>query len=130
MSAPVNGSTHGSVNGSVNGSVHSDPGFDRIRPRRPGPVPGHALRPRDPDGRERLYSAVNPVSEQGERRPLPFAATVECSKCHACSTSTLPRAVIQSLPGLHLPWVKRGYGSFMRCPSCKRFRWMSIRIGY
>ena len=105
-----------------------DGGFDRIRPRSPGPAaPGHAYRPRDPEGRERLYSGGSP---EAPCRPLPFAATLECSACEARTTSTLPRAALQSLAGFHLPWVRRRYGSFMRCPACKHYTWMSVRIGY
>lgn len=106
-------------------------GFERIRHRRQGggaPMT-RASRPRDPDGRDRLYSGVDPDAEPG-CRPLPFAAVIECSDCYQRSTFTLPRAVLRCVPGFHLPWLKRGHGSFMRCPACHHFRWMSVKVGF
>jgi hypothetical protein len=107
-------------------------GFDRLRHRRQSTTaPLRAARPRDPDGRDRLYSGFDPDAATGQgMRPLPFAAVLECSGCDQRSSATLPRAIMQCVPGLHLPWVKRRHGSYMRCPACRHYRWMSVRVGF
>lgn len=101
----------------------SSEGFDRLR-RRPGapgvvdPVVGK--RPQDPQGRRSLYSVA-------EQPPATGAVTVACSDCGETSVAT-PRQVIGlALPSLHLPLLKRGHPSWMRCPACGRRAW--VRLG-
>ena len=101
-------------------------GFDRLR-RRTDPVAG---RPRatstgrravDPQGRQALYSTA-------VEQPAPGAVTVECSSCGA-STNVTPRQLVKlSLPSIHLPLLRRGHSSWMRCPACHRRTWVKLVI--
>jgi len=71
-------------------------------------------------GRRALYS----VSEQA---PAPGAVTIDCSSCRQISV-VMPRALVGLLlPSLHLPIVRRGHSSWMRCPACRRRTW--VRVG-
>ena len=98
-----------------------DDGFDRLRRRGATPqaaAPGGA-RP-DPQGRHALYS----VSEQP---PTPGAVTVTCSSCEQTSLVTPRQLVGLALPSLHLPVLRPGHPSWMRCPACSRRTW--VRLG-
>jgi hypothetical protein len=95
----------------------SEDGFDRLR-RRSADVP--VDRPRDPPGRRSLFS----VSEQ----PAAVGAvTVSCSSCGLTSVATPRQALRLAVPSLHLPLVKRGHPSWMRCPACGARTW--VRLG-
>ncbi len=38
-----------------------------------------------------------------------------------------PRQLLMlALPSLHLPFVRRGYPSWMRCPACDRRTWVKV----
>lgn len=98
-------------------------GFDRLRRRRPEGAPDAVpLRnaPADPLGRRALYSVA-------EQPPCLGAVTIDCSACSETSVVTPRRLVGLVLPSLHLPLVRRGYSSWMRCPSCGQRTW--VRIG-
>jgi hypothetical protein len=94
-------------------------GFDRLRPRvlegntAPAPVG-------DPQGRRSLYSVA-------AQPPALGAVTVECSACQEASVVT-PRGLVRlAVPSLHLPLLRRGHPSWMRCPACRRRTW--VRVG-
>jgi hypothetical protein len=101
----------------------TDPGFDRLRPRA-GSARGGARRVtslhRDPEGRQSLYSVT-------EQPPAPGTVTVECSACEQVSVVTPRQLVTLALPSVHLPMLRRGHPSWMRCPACGRRTW--VRIG-
>ena len=91
-------------------------GFDRLRPRRQAA----AVAPADPLGRRALYSVA-------EQAPALGAVTIDCSSCGHTSVVT-PRALLGlAVPSLHLPIVRRGHSSWMRCPACRRRTW--VRVG-
>lgn len=91
-------------------------GFDRLRTRRPGA----AVAPADPLGRRALFSVA-------EQAPALGAVTLDCSGCGQTSVVT-PRALLGlAVPSLHLPLVRRGHSSWMRCPACHRRTW--VRVG-
>lgn len=99
-------------------------GFDRLRPRRADAGPrraGHGpAAPPDPLGRRALYSGA-------EQPPAPGAVTLDCSSCRTTSVVT-PRGLLGlALPSVHLPLVRRGHPSWMRCPACRRRTW--VRLG-
>jgi hypothetical protein len=96
----------------------TDPGFDRLRPRG-GTTSGAAPLRVDPQGRQSLYS----VSGQP---PAPGAVTISCSSCGENSVVTPRRLVRLALPSLHLPLVRRGHPSWMRCPACHRRTWVKV----
>jgi uncharacterized protein with PIN domain len=95
-------------------------GFDRIRPRR-GRGGGALRLARDPEGTRALYTT--------EMQPAAFGtATVECSSCGGTTTVTARQLVSLSVPSVHLPVVRRGFPSWLRCPSCRRRSWVKLRI--
>ena len=98
-----------------------EPGFDRLRRR--GATASREVPLRvDPQGRQSLYS----VSEQ--QPPAPGAVTVECSSCGEISLVTPRQLVGLALPSVHLPFVRRGHPSWMRCPACRRRTWVKVVI--
>lgn len=96
------------------------PGFDRLRPRSSGGPAIASARPSDPEGRRSLYSVADQPPSLG-------AVTVACSACERTTVVTPRRLLGLVAPSLHLPLVKRGYPSWMRCPSCARRTW--VRLG-
>ena len=96
----------------------TDPGFERLRPRG-GTTAGAAPLRVDPQGRQSLYS----VSGQP---PAPGALTIACSSCRERSVVTPRQLVLLALPSLHLPFVRRGHPSWMRCPACDRRTWVKV----
>lgn len=97
-----------------------DAGFDRLRRRAPV-APGGAVRPADPQGRRALYSVA-------EQAPALGSVTIACSSCERETVVTPRRFVTLAAPSVHLPWVKRGHGSWMRCPSCGERTWVRVTI--
>jgi DNA-directed RNA polymerase subunit RPC12/RpoP len=99
----------------------TDSGFDRLRPRG-GPTSGAAPLRVDPLGRQSLYSVSS------GQPPAPGVLTISCSSCGERSVVT-PRQLLQlALPSLHLPLVRRGYPSWMRCPACDRRTWVKVAL--
>jgi hypothetical protein len=96
-----------------------EPGFDRLRRRGATDSAEVPLRV-DPQGRQSLYS----VPEQ--QPPAPGAVTVECSSCHEVSVVSPRQLVSLALPSVHLPYVRRGHPSWMRCPACGRRTWVKL----
>lgn len=104
-------------------------GFDRIRRR--GPVnrsdskaqsmPRTPSTPLDPHGRRALYSA-------NISAPAPWTVTVECSECETTSVVTPRQLVGLAIPSLHLPYLRRDHGSWMRCPECGRRTWVRLHL--
>ena len=40
-----------------------------------------------------------------------------------------PRQLVSlALPSVHLPFVRRGHPSWMRCPACSRRTWVKVVI--
>ena len=97
-----------------------EPGFDRLR-RRGTPVRPQASLRVDPQGRQSLYSVT-------EQPPAPGAITVECSSCAEVSVVTPRQLVTLALPSVHLPMVRRGHPSWMRCPACRRRTWVKVVV--
>jgi hypothetical protein len=99
--------------------------FDRLRPRdaaAPAPAPRQGLGA-DREGKRALFSTEAPPVGA----PQFGAVTVSCSACSATTVLTPRQALTAALPSVHLPLVKRGYPSWMRCPACGRRTW--VRIG-
>ena len=96
----------------------TDSGFDRLRPRG-GRTSGAAPLRVDPKGRQSLYSVTG-------QPPAPGALTISCSSCGEVSVVTPRQLVRLALPSLHLPLVRRGHPSWMRCPACDRRTWVKV----
>jgi hypothetical protein len=96
----------------------TESGFDRLRPRG-GTTSGPAPLRVDPQGRQSLYSGSG-------QPPAPGAVTISCSSCGEDSVVTPRRLLLLALPSLHLPLVRRGHPSWMRCPACHRRTWVKV----
>jgi hypothetical protein len=95
-------------------------GFDRLRTRVPE-TPLAAPRPSDPQGRRSLYSVVNQAPALG-------SVSIRCSSCRRTSTVTPRQLLGLAAPSLHLPLVKRGHPSWMRCPACEKRTWVRLAV--
>jgi hypothetical protein len=83
--------------------------------------------PPDQEGKRALFSASNP------RAPTDAAASfgaviVNCGRCEESAVLTPSQALQLAVPSVHLPFLKRGHGSWMRCPSCHHRTWVSVQI--
>jgi hypothetical protein len=99
--------------------MDSSAGFDRLRPR--DHEASTSVRPSDPEGRRALYSAIGQSPSLG-------AVTIACSSCERTSVVTPRRLIGLAAPSLHLPLIKRGHSSWMRCPACGRRTWVRVRV--
>jgi hypothetical protein len=95
-------------------------GFDRLRPRtaEAWSPPAAAA---DADGKRALFSTGAPTSSVGSVR-------VDCSSCGVTSVLGMRQALRLLVPSLHLLIIKRDYASFARCPECRRFTWLRIKL--
>lgn len=71
-------------------------------------------------GRRALYS-------DAQQPPAFGAVTITCSSCGEQSVATPLGLVTLALPSVHLPLLRRGHPSWMRCPACGRRTW--VRLG-
>jgi len=80
----------------------------------------------DLQGRRALFS--------GEGTPPTSAAAstgavvVDCGDCGERTVLTAGAALQHVVPSVHLPFIKRDHGSWMRCPACRRRTWVSVSI--
>lgn len=98
-------------------------GFDRLRPRdaTTGWEPDGGAPRLDPQGRGALFSVTT-------QPPAPGAITVACSGCGQRSSVSPRRLLSLLLPSIHLPLIRRGHPSWMRCPACGRRTWVKLVI--
>jgi hypothetical protein len=94
--------------------------FDRVRPRASeARTPPEAAG--DPQGTRSLFSG-----DPG--RPAFGSVSVACSRCETTTVMGLRKAMVQSVPSLHLPIVRRRHPSLMRCPACHRLSWVRLSL--
>lgn len=96
--------------------------FSRIKPATTSAEP--VVAPRDHDGRRALFTAESSAPEVAGAGSV----TISCSSCGEESVVSPTTAVKHAVPSLHLPFLKREHGSWMRCPACGKHRWVSVRI--
>lgn len=81
----------------------------------------------DQQGRRALFSTSAAAVDDSGAASL-GALVIDCGDCEQRTVlsplSVLPHAV----PSLHLPYLRRGHGSWMRCPACGRRTWVSLKI--
>jgi hypothetical protein len=101
-------------------------GFDRLRrrtPTAPGPRVTRRSGPPDPEGKRALFSVVE--------QPPPFGAfTMTCGSCGQSSVLGARQALRLALPSVHLPLLRRGHPSWMRCPVCERRTWVRMAVRF
>lgn len=81
----------------------------------------------DPQGKRALYSAPQATPAE-QRSAAPGAVIVDCGACEVRSVLTPAQALTHAVPSVHLPFVRRDHGSWMRCPACRRRTWVSVTI--
>jgi hypothetical protein len=80
--------------------------------------------PRDQQGRRALFtpdSAAPEVAGSG-------SVTISCGACGEETVLSPTAALRHAVPSLHLPFLKREHGSWMRCPACREHHWVGVRI--
>ena len=99
--------------------------FDRVHPRTPDRLEERDLSAAPPfvdvEGKRALFSQTSAPPAMG-------AVTIECSECGAESVLTPTQWIRASVPSVHLPFVKKRYPSWMRCPACRRRTWVRARF--
>jgi len=111
-----------------------DASFDRLRPREARP---RAVGSVDPQGKRALFSATAPVSN----RPGPGSVVIDCSGCRQRSVVSPLQAIRAAFPSLVLGVTlahgeaSRSIGlrsqdqsAWLRCPSCRRRRWVRLTL--
>lgn len=91
------------------------------------PVPTLHETQLDLEGKRALFSAPQSTPQE-QRAAAPGAVVVSCGGCGQSSVLTPAQALALAVPSLHLPYLKRGHGSWMRCPACRRRTWVSVQI--
>ena len=82
----------------------------------------------DQQGRRALFSA-GPGDAPADPPPATTGAVVvECGSCGERTVLSPVTALSHAVPSLHLPYLKPGHGSWMRCPACRRRTWVSLHI--
>lgn len=97
--------------------------FSRIRPAGSAPT-GAESAPPDHEGRRALFSA----GERPEESGTVGSVVVSCGACDAETVLSPTAALRLAVPSLHLPYLRRGHGSWMRCPACRQHTWVSVQI--
>jgi hypothetical protein len=97
--------------------------FSRIKPAASSSSAAGSA-PRDQEGRRSLFTpeSVAPVVAGTG------SVTISCSSCGEQTVLSPTAAVRHAVPSLHLPFLKRGHGSWMRCPACHERHWVSVQI--
>jgi hypothetical protein len=98
--------------------------FDRLRPRTEQlPPPALPTAPVDAAGRRALFSAAD-----ADATPAAGSILVDCSGCASRTVLSPLQAVRLLLPSLHLPLLRRGHPSWLRCPACHRRTWTRLGV--
>lgn len=100
--------------------------FSRIRPARKASTDPEPVAPHDHEGRRALFSGGE--DDRPEESGSVGSVVVGCGACGAETVLTPTAALRLVVPSLHLPYLKRGHGSWMRCPACRRHTWVSVQI--
>ena len=98
--------------------------FSRIHPAQAQSKRPEVSAPHDHEGRRALFSAGDALPEEASNGMV----TISCGHCGEDSELSPTEALRLAVPSLHLPFLKRGHGSWMRCPACRRHTWVSVQI--
>lgn len=100
--------------------------FSRIRPARSASTGADAVAPHDHEGRRALFSGGE--DDRPEESGSIGSVVVSCGGCGAETVLSPTAALRLVVPSLHLPYLKRTNGSWMRCPACRKHTWVSVHI--
>ena len=81
--------------------------------------------PRDHEGRRALFTAESMAPEVAAHTG---SVVIACGSCGEESVLSPMAALRHAVPSLHLPFIKRDHGSWMRCPACQKHTWVSVQI--
>lgn len=82
----------------------------------------------DQQGRRALFSAGSADVVADPPSAVRGGVVVDCGSCGE-RTVLSPSAVVgHAVPSLHLPYLKPGHGSWMRCPACRQRTWVSLSV--
>lgn len=95
--------------------------FDRIRPRDPHTAAVPPAAAAEGDGRRALFSTEPPIPALG-------SVAVDCSTCGETTVIGVRQALRAALPSVHLPMIKKGHSSWMRCPACGLHTWVKVSV--
>lgn len=96
--------------------------FSRIKSRQ-DVGPDHPA-PHDHEGRRALFTAGTELPDEASGGSV----LISCGGCGEESVLTPVAALRLAVPSLHLPYLRSGHGSWMRCPACHRRTWVSVQI--
>ncbi|MCU0284669.1 MAG: hypothetical protein MUD13_12390 [Candidatus Nanopelagicales bacterium] len=96
----------------------SQTSFDRVRTRA---ADGRTGAPVDVQGKSALFSGSVVTPSLG-------SVAITCSVCQNATVVPYAQAVRLALPSVHLPIIRRGYPSWMRCPACGERHWVQVRF--
>jgi len=99
--------------------------FSRIHPAEDTSVRPERAAPQDQEGRRALFSAGTALPEEAASSGM---VSISCGHCGDETSLSPAEALRLAVPSLHLPFLKRGHGSWMRCPACRRHTWVSVQI--
>ena len=97
--------------------------FSRIRPASAS-RDEQGVAPRDHEGRRALFTPDEVAPDVAGAGSV----TISCSSCGEETVLSPSAALKHAVPSLHLPFLKREHGSWMRCPACHSHHWVSVRI--
>lgn len=99
--------------------------FSRIHPVQTPTTRREQSAPQDHEGRRALFSAGDVLPDEASTTG---SVVVGCGGCGEETVVSPGAALRLAVPSLHLPYLKRGHGSWMRCPACRRHTWVSVQI--
>ena len=99
--------------------------FSRIHPADESAASPDRAAPHDQEGRRALFSAGSALPEEAASSGR---VSISCGYCGEETSLSPAEALRLAVPSLHLPFLRRGHGSWMRCPSCRRHTWVSVQI--
>jgi hypothetical protein len=91
------------------------------------PVPSSTSVP-DQQGRRALFSPTTPDAVGEPPAGVRGAVVVDCGSCGERTVLSPTAALSHAIPSLHLPYLRPGHGSWMRCPACRQRTWVGLHL--
>jgi hypothetical protein len=99
--------------------------FSRIHPTDEAVATPERSAPHDQEGRRALFSPGTALPAETTTSAF---VTISCGHCGEETALSAAEALRLAVPSFHVPFLKRGHGSWMRCPACRRHTWVSVQI--
>jgi hypothetical protein len=82
----------------------------------------------DQQGRRALFSAAPTDAVSEPPAAVRGGVVVDCGSCGERTVLSPTAVLAHAVPSLHLPYLRPGHGSWMRCPACRRRTWVSLHL--